>query len=270
MSPPEVWGPAVWRLFHTLADHIQDNAYKYISPHLFNLIVKICKFLPCPECSADSSRFLAKINISSLKTKLEFKNTLYIFHNWVNVKKRKPLFNYSNINVYGSYPLIPVINNFIEKYKTKGNMNLLADSFQRILIIKDLKFFIKRTIHAFLPLPLIQPIIKETNIEETNMEESIEETNMEESIEETNIEESVEETNMEESIEETNIEESVEETNMEESIEETNIEESVEEELERNVEEINLVKNINTQDLPITEVVTTPSGKKKKGRKPKK
>ena len=81
MSPPEVWGPAVWSLIHTLADHLQDDAYNYISPHLFNLIVRICKFLPCPECSADASRFLAKINPSSLKTKLEFKHTLYIFHN---------------------------------------------------------------------------------------------------------------------------------------------------------------------------------------------
>ena len=111
-----------------------------------------------------------------MKTKIEFKHTLYIFHNWVNVKKRKPLFNYSNINVYGGYPLIPVINNFIEKYKTKGNMSLLADSFQRILIIKDLKNFIKRTINAFLPLPLIQPIIEEITVEEIerNIEESIE------------------------------------------------------------------------------------------------
>ena len=119
MSPPEVWGPAVWTLFHTLAEKINDDAYPFISHSLFNMIVRICKFLPCPECSIDASNFLAKIKISDIKTKTEFKNTFYVFHNWVNAKKRKPIFNYSNISNYGRYNLIKIFNNFIDNYQTK-------------------------------------------------------------------------------------------------------------------------------------------------------
>ena len=63
MSPPEVWGPAVWTLFHTLIAKIDERAYPYISPQLFYMIVRICRFLPCPECSTDASNFLAKIKI---------------------------------------------------------------------------------------------------------------------------------------------------------------------------------------------------------------
>jgi hypothetical protein len=154
MSPPEIWGPAVWLLFHTLIEHLNENAYHSVSPSLFNMIVRICKFLPCPECSADASKFLSKIKQTDLKSKLEFKNTFYLFHNWVNAKKRKPLFNYTHINNYANYKLIQVINNFISKYHTRGNMNLINESFQRELIIKDFKHWFTSSMKAFVkPLP---------------------------------------------------------------------------------------------------------------------
>jgi hypothetical protein len=41
MPPPEVWGPAVWTLFHTLAEKINVNAYPAVFPSLFNMIIKI-------------------------------------------------------------------------------------------------------------------------------------------------------------------------------------------------------------------------------------
>jgi hypothetical protein len=151
MSPPEVWGPAIWRLFHTLIERLNEDVYSYVSPQLFNMIVKICKFLPCPECSNDATNFLAKIKMSDIKTKAEFKNTFYLFHNWVNAKKRKQLFNYSYMSVYRKYKLIDVINNFIANYQTKGNMKLLTESFQRHFVIKDFKQWITRYIRAFIP-----------------------------------------------------------------------------------------------------------------------
>jgi hypothetical protein len=151
MSPPEVWGPAVWRLFHTLSERINDNAYHALSRQLFGFFVRICKFLPCPDCSNDASIFLAKIKLSDMKNKTEFKNTFYLFHNWVNAKKRKPLFNYSYMNVYGRYRLVDVLNDFYAKYQTKGNMKLLTESFQRQFVIKDFNNWIKYTIAAFVP-----------------------------------------------------------------------------------------------------------------------
>lgn len=151
MSPPEVWGPAVWIFLHTLSGRINENAYPYLKNQLFSIIVAVCKVLPCPDCSNDASKFLAKININDIKTKTEFKNMLYLFHNKVNAKKRKPLFNYSNLIIYENFPLIQVINNFINKYNTKGNMKLLAESFQRTLIIKSFKSWFTSNIKAFLP-----------------------------------------------------------------------------------------------------------------------
>jgi hypothetical protein len=155
MSPPEVWGPATWTLFHALIEKINDKSYNNLSKDLFIMIKRICKYLPCPECASDATIFLDKIKITNIKSKTEFKNTFYLFHNYVNAKKRKPLFNYSNMFIYSRYKIIPVINNFIQKYNTKGNMKLLAESFQRELILKEFKSWIQGNITAFIT-PVIQ------------------------------------------------------------------------------------------------------------------
>ena len=166
MSPPEVWGPAVWTLFHTFAEKINEADYPYVSHSLFKMIVRICKFLPCPECSTDASKFLAKIKMSDMKNKNDFRNTFYLFHNYVNAKKRKRLFNSANMPIYGKYRLIDVVNNFISKYHTKGNMKLLTESFQRQLVIKEFKGWFSSYIKAFVPRVNIPARITNT-IQET-------------------------------------------------------------------------------------------------------
>ena len=78
MSPPEVWGPAVWILFHTLAEKASETNFNTFSLSLFTMIKFICKHLPCPYCAEDASRFLASVHIRNLTTKQDFKNMLYI------------------------------------------------------------------------------------------------------------------------------------------------------------------------------------------------
>ena len=176
MSPPEIWGPAVWTLFHTLIEKLNNDAYSFVINSMFNMIVRICKYLPCPDCSNDASIFLAKINLNNIKTKSEFKNMIYLFHNWVNVKKKKQLYNFTDLNKYANLNLVNVINNFIKHYHTKGNMNLIAESFQRSLIIKDFLKWIKYYSKAFSNnliqnIPLNQKPVLEVNnnvLEENN------------------------------------------------------------------------------------------------------
>ena len=171
MSPPEVWGPAVWTLFHTLIEKLNEEAYPFIKTQLFNQIKRICRFLPCPDCADDATKILATININDLKTKVDFKNTFYLFHNKVNAKKRKPLYNYSNLSIYKKYNIVPVINNFISKYNTKGNMKLIAESFQRSIIIKEFTQWIRGCCIAFsspknVPLPVSKTEEESTNTTE--------------------------------------------------------------------------------------------------------
>jgi hypothetical protein len=153
MPAPEIWGPAVWNLFHTLIEQLNENAFQVIAPQMYSQFVKICKFLPCPDCASDATNFLAKVNLSHIKSKVEFRNTFYLFHNWVNARKRKQLFNYGNILIYGKYNIIVVINRFLSVYHTKGNMKMLNESFQRSLIVSTFKSWFTSVIGAFMPAP---------------------------------------------------------------------------------------------------------------------
>ena len=152
MSPPEVWGPPIWTLFHVLAEKINERAYPFYAGQLFSVIKNICSALPCPECTNDASIFLGKIKIQDLKTKTDFKNMVYLFHNYVNAKKRKRLYNYSSLDIYKNYNIVNVFNRFISVYHTRGNMKLLAESFQRQNIIKTIRAWFSKNIMAFAPV----------------------------------------------------------------------------------------------------------------------
>jgi hypothetical protein len=257
MSPPEVWGPAVWTLFHTLVEKLNPNAYNKIAGSFFAMIVQICRVLPCPECSRDASGFLAKINLNNYKTKDEFKNMIYLFHNWVNAKKRKPLYNYAYLQKYAHMNLGFVINDFISKYNTKGNMKLLAETFQRSFVIRNFKAWINGFGRAFVPIN-IPPTIVTINQEQTQQVQEtpvIEEVHVEENvvvevpvIEEVHVEENV--------IQETPV--AQEETNEEPVIQETPvIEEPIVQETpvieEPIVEETPVIEESIMQETPIIE-----------------
>ncbi len=167
MSPPEVWGPPIWTFFHTLAEKVNEDYFLSIKTTLFFFIKRICNFLPCPDCSHHANRFLAKVDISKIKNKLDFKNMLYVFHNSVNKRKSKQLFSYENINVYKNYNVGVAFNNFVSVYHTKGNMNLIAESFQRNLLVKDLKNWLISNHKYFKSSKKIIPSEKNTNTIET-------------------------------------------------------------------------------------------------------
>ena len=150
MSPITAWGPATWTLFHTLAEKINENDFQRLSPMLFLLIKRICSLLPCPECSEHATQFLAKIQPEDISTKADFQNLFYLFHNSVNARKKKPLFNHVNMGIYKSIPLQIAFNNFVRVYNTRGNMRLLAESFQRNFVVTDLKKFLLMNIKSFL------------------------------------------------------------------------------------------------------------------------
>jgi len=156
MSPIDIWGPATWLLIHTLCEQVNEYIYMSFRQSLFNMISIICKNLPCPECSQHATQFLARTNLTNLKTKEEFSNFFYLFHNFVNKRKNKPLFDHSNIIMYKRVNINQVINNFISKFNTKGNMKLLNESFQRKLVIESFKKWIQLSSKAF-----IQPQINQ-------------------------------------------------------------------------------------------------------------
>jgi hypothetical protein len=151
MSPPEVWGPPIWTFLHALAEKVNENRYIEIAPQLFFFIRKICRYLPCPDCSQHASQFFSRVNFASLKTKDDFKNILFMLHNAVNRRKFKPYFPHASLTeAYSNKKIVPVYNDFIRVFHTRGNMRLLAESFQRNMIVRDLKKWLTTNIAAFI------------------------------------------------------------------------------------------------------------------------
>ena len=139
MSPPEVWGPPVWNFIHTLAEKVNEDSFNIIKVSLLSIIKRICLNLPCPECSQHANFFFMKVNILKIHSKSEFRHMLFVFHNAVNKRKRKPLAVYTSIMDRYKFMTIPnTYNNFINVYNTKGNLNLIMESFQRSFVLKEL------------------------------------------------------------------------------------------------------------------------------------
>ena len=149
MPGPDTWGPPVWALFHTIAAKVNDKYFVKLKPSMFVFIKLISQNLPCPKCAFEASTFLAKIDINKINTKQEFINLIYLFHNFVNKKKSKPLFDHQNLNIYNNSNIYSAFNNFARVYHTRGNMQLLTESFHRNLTLRELKKWVAANGRAF-------------------------------------------------------------------------------------------------------------------------
>jgi hypothetical protein len=155
---PDKWGPPVWTLLHTLAEKITDTGYQQAGGQLFGQIYRICNSLPCPDCADHATRFLAKVNVPALKTKTNLKNILYVFHNYVNKRKNKPIFHTNSLAIYQTKNLINVFNNFVQVYNTRGNMKLLTESFQRQRVLSEFKKWFFVNLYLFIPNKIPQRV----------------------------------------------------------------------------------------------------------------
>jgi hypothetical protein len=147
---PEEWGPPVWIFLHTLAEKIKEDKFNELFPFLFNHIRRICSVLPCPECSNHANNFLSKVLVQNIKTKSDFKNVMYSFHNLVNYRKKKEVYKIEDLSIYEKNNIIDKYNHFISVYHTKGNMKLLTESFQRKIILSDFRKWLLINIKSFL------------------------------------------------------------------------------------------------------------------------
>ncbi len=148
MSPNE-WGPPTWTMFHTFIEKMKEESFSLIGPQLFSYIFRICTYLPCPECSQHAKKFLSNVNPAGLKTKDDMRNLFFVFHNIVNKRKNKHMFNLENLEKYKSIGLVASFKSFSEVYHTKGNMNLIAESFQRKMILDSFTQWLKINIIHF-------------------------------------------------------------------------------------------------------------------------
>lgn len=139
MTTKDVWGPATWTLFHTLAEKVNDEHFNEIKTDLFLFIKRICFNLPCPDCAAHATQTISKVSPSSFENKQQLKTFLFNFHNSVNARTGKPAFSFEELNSkYARANTFVVVPYFIKVYSYRNtNVRLLINSFHKDILIKD-------------------------------------------------------------------------------------------------------------------------------------
>jgi len=146
---PNKWGPPIWYFFHSLSYNIMEDQFNTVGKNILPIIKQICRSLPCQICSNHATIFLNKVNPNQINSKHDLINIIYIFHNYVNKTKNKPIFNVSDLSMYQNSNIVDAYNNFVNAYQTRGNMKLMAESFSRSNTLKIVKQFITGNAHSF-------------------------------------------------------------------------------------------------------------------------
>jgi len=143
------WGPAVWSLFHTLAEKIHEDQYARVAPILFGFIRRICSLLPCPDCQQHAKTYLSSVSYN-LTTKRGMQEFLFIFHNDVTRRKRGVVADDGILDSYKSNNLGTVYNAFVYAFHAKGIPQMFGDSMHRKRLLVDLKTWLVQNAHAFM------------------------------------------------------------------------------------------------------------------------
>ena len=129
----DIWGNTIWYLFHTIAHKIKEEEFLNSKKDLIFLINTICSNLPCPECSNDAINILNKVDLNKINTKQEFKIFLFNFHNHVNKKLEKQIFNEKDLDdKYSKANILSLYKNFNIIFLSNSNIpQLMSQSFHR-------------------------------------------------------------------------------------------------------------------------------------------
>ncbi len=146
---PSSWGPSTWIFMHTLACKVKEDSFSIIGQKLISALIQICSNLPCPECAQHSKQFWNKVKVSNITNKTDLINLLFVFHNMVNKRKQTKPFKYENLEYYNSRNVVETYNAFSRNFNTRGNMNLINESFHRNMMLASLRTWLMSNIGHF-------------------------------------------------------------------------------------------------------------------------
>jgi hypothetical protein len=137
----EIWGSSVWNLFHTIAHKIREDKFLFHKSNIIYIIENICNTLPCPDCSKDASAMLKKVDFAQINNKADFKLLMFNFHNAINTKLKKPLFDFNELDdKYSKANIDAIYNNLNIIYTSNSNVpQLMSSSFHRHHLFPKIK-----------------------------------------------------------------------------------------------------------------------------------
>lgn len=150
-APKLLWGPAIWYLFHTMAEKVKESSFKIIKNDLIANVKTICSNLPCPTCSTHATQYINKIDMNKIQTKEDFKYMFYIFHNSVNKRLGKPEFSLNELNEkYPKGNICEIITLFFKYFEDKHkSINMISNDMYTMRISKILRSWFTNNINHF-------------------------------------------------------------------------------------------------------------------------
>ena len=148
----QVWGNAVWFLFHTLAEKLKDEHSAEL-PILVSHITSICNNLPCPDCQQHASLTMNKVNKASIAANKEALIIfLWAFHNDVNKRSKSTFYPKESLNKYKSAVTSAIVKNFIMIMSaTSNNEKTMMYGFHRMLYMKNFITYINANTYKYNP-----------------------------------------------------------------------------------------------------------------------
>ena len=145
------WGEPVWFFFHTIAEKVKPESFAIIRVELLQLIVSICRNLPCPTCSQHATAYLANANINNIKTKEQLIDFFYNFHNEVNGRKGFALFPRELLrDKYSKANTANIINYFLVNLLDKSySIRMIAEDFHRKRLVGEVKTWLNANLQHF-------------------------------------------------------------------------------------------------------------------------
>ena len=135
----KLWGPPTWFLFHTLAEKIKEDKFDIMKNDIINMIKRICRNLPCPDCSGHATHNLNNLKINMIRTKGDLKQFLWHFHNLVNAKTRKQLFKSEELdNRYKLANTNNIVQYFVQTWSKKShNPKMMTEELHKTIAVKN-------------------------------------------------------------------------------------------------------------------------------------
>ena len=144
------WGPSTWLLLHSLSFKVKEEEFDSVKLELIDIFKQMCFVLPCPYCQKHAKEYITSKDFNKIKSKQDFIDMLWVFHNIVNVKTGKKVYKREDLKVYENAVLKNVVINFQRTFmKPINNQRLLMDTLGRERVIQRLNVFLKNNYSKF-------------------------------------------------------------------------------------------------------------------------
>ena len=151
MKGIERWSHPTWNLLHTLVEKTKPESFLKIKGKLFWIFRNICNTLPCPDCRGHAVKFVKTIKFKNIKNKDQLKYVIFVFHNNVNERLRKPKYTIEQLNkTYSEKNTYLVIKKFMSDYSQNGAGNRdMANSMARNILLRNMGTWFRKNLHHF-------------------------------------------------------------------------------------------------------------------------